>query len=110
MAVLPANLAPLLPWRGVFSGRSGARSTHVLTTITNTAERLAVHRSTVWRLISTDPSFPPVVYVRPRCPRIRVADLDRWLAGRTAGPVLGDEVSPELLGGHRRGPQRRRAA
>jgi hypothetical protein len=73
----------------------------VLVTIQEAAERLRVHRSTIYRLAHTDPTFPPLLYIRPRCPRIKVTDLDRWCA-RQAPMPNHLTVPAELLGARRR--------
>jgi hypothetical protein len=73
----------------------------VLATINEAAERLRVHRSTIYRLAHTDPTFPSLLYIRPRCPRIKVTDLDRWCA-RQAPKSDHMAIPAELLGARRR--------
>jgi hypothetical protein len=47
----------------------------MLITITQAANRLGWHRTTVWRRAQSDPSFPTVVYIGPKSPRINSDEL-----------------------------------
>jgi predicted DNA-binding transcriptional regulator AlpA len=78
----------------------------MLNTITEAAERLRVHRSTIYKLMKNDPTFPSFHYIRPRCPRLKVSDLDRWVASKApTGDLL--YVSPDLYTGRARGARSR---
>jgi prophage regulatory protein len=44
------------------------------------AARYQVHRTTLWRWLKTDPSFPRPVTLSPGCTRWRLADLEAWEA------------------------------
>jgi predicted DNA-binding transcriptional regulator AlpA len=105
------NPSPRSPRELVESAAVRALSTvlAMLMTIDDAAARLRVHRTTIWRLIKDDASFPPLLYIRPRCPRLRETDVDRWAAGQAVAPVF-EHVSPDLLVGKARGPMRRRRA
>ena len=46
------------------------------------ADRIGMSRSTIYKLIETDPSFPKPIRMLPRSPRWRVADIDRWIASK----------------------------
>lgn len=46
------------------------------------AERYSVHRSTPWRWVTADPTFPKPVSLSPGCTRWRLAELERWEAAR----------------------------
>jgi predicted DNA-binding transcriptional regulator AlpA len=81
----------------------------MLATIQETADRLRVHKSTVWRLVRDDKTFPEVLYIRRRCPRLRVSDVDRW------SQLQGDAkdltyIAPDLLTGTPRGARPRKKA
>lgn len=80
----------------------------MLTTVNDAARRLSVHRSTVWELIKNDATFPSLVYIRPRCPRLRVADLDRWIDSKQVSAYDGETLSSDLFTGVARGPRRSR--
>ena len=45
------------------------------------AERLAVHRTTLWRWVQ-DGKLPPPTKLSPRCPRWREDVIARWEAER----------------------------
>jgi predicted DNA-binding transcriptional regulator AlpA len=79
----------------------------MLITITQAASRLGWHRTTVWRRAQSDPSFPTVVYIGPKSPRINSDELDRWISRSKALNSDFMHVSPDLLKGKARGPQRR---
>ena len=76
-------------------------------TINEAAKRLGWHRTTVWRKARNDGSFPAVVYIGPKSPRINAEELDRWVS--TSKSINSDfmHVSPDLLRGKSRGPQAR---
>ena len=61
----------------------------------------------MWRRAQSDPSFPTVVYIGPKSPRINSAELDRWISKSKALNSDFMYVSPDLLQGKARGPQRR---
>ena len=46
------------------------------------AQRLGMARSTVYKLMSTDPTFPAPIRMLPRSPRWRAADIDAWVESR----------------------------
>lgn len=46
------------------------------------AERYDVHRSTPWRWVKTDPSFPAPVTLSAGCTRWKLADLEQWEAAK----------------------------
>ncbi|QYZ68889.1 helix-turn-helix transcriptional regulator [Neotabrizicola shimadae] len=46
------------------------------------ARRYGVHRSTPWRWLRSDPSFPKPVSLSPGCTRWRLEDLEVWEQGR----------------------------
>jgi predicted DNA-binding transcriptional regulator AlpA len=97
------NLSPYSSpgWSGARWSRTPARYPNMLATIDEAAERLRVHRSTIYRLAKDDPTFPNILYIRPRCPRIKVVDLDRWCASQAPTPDYVT-VPADLLGGRRR--------
>lgn len=80
----------------------------MLITITEAAERLGWHRTTVWRKIRADRSFPAVVYIGPKSPRINVEELDRWAARQSSPNSDFCYVSPDLLRCRTLGPLFRR--
>ena len=43
------------------------------------AQRLGMSRSTVYKLMATDRTFPTPIRLLPRSPRWRTADIDRWV-------------------------------
>lgn len=47
------------------------------------AERLALHRTTIWRRARTEPGFPKPVRLSPSCARWRRADVEAWEASLT---------------------------
>lgn len=79
----------------------------MLLTITETAKRLGWHRTTVWRKAQSDPSFPSIVYIGPKSPRINSEELDRWVSRSKAINSDFMYISPDLLQGRARGPQNR---
>ncbi len=42
------------------------------------AARFGVHRSTPWRWVQNDPSFPKPVSLSSGCTRWRLADIEAW--------------------------------
>jgi len=86
--------------------------TFMLISMKETARRLGWHRTTVWRRARTDASFPAVVYIGPKSPRIDSEELDRWVARSKSINSDFMYVSPDLLRGKSRGPlnKSRRAA
>jgi len=46
------------------------------------AERYGVTRTTPWRWLKSDPSFPKPVTLSPGCSRWKLADLEAWEASR----------------------------
>ena len=80
----------------------------MLISIAEAASRLGWHRTTVWRKVRTDASFPAVVYIGPRSPRINSDELDRWAARSKSPNSDFMYVSPDLLRGKSRGPLFRR--
>lgn len=93
--------------RGARCDATPARYPDVLATIDEAAERLRVHRSTIYRLAQTDPTFPSFLYVRPRCPRIKVSDLDRWCAMQAPNTDFLT-IPDDLRGGSRRPTKKQR--
>jgi len=75
-------------------------------TITQAAKRLGWHKTTVWRKASSDSSFPTIVYIGPKSPRINSDELDRWISRSKSVNSDFIYVSPDLLQGKSRGPQR----
>lgn len=74
------------------------------------ADHIGVHRSTIYTLVRDDPTFPQPVRVRPRCPRLVLCELDRWVQMRKRTDAGFTAVIPaHLANGKARGPQRRAA-
>lgn len=48
------------------------------------AARYGVHRSTPWRWVKADSSFPEPVTLTPGCTRWKLADLEAWEAAKAA--------------------------
>ncbi|PLL11816.1 AlpA family transcriptional regulator [Tabrizicola sp. TH137] len=42
------------------------------------AQRYGVNRSTPWRWVKTDPTFPKPVSLTPGCTRWKLADIEAW--------------------------------
>jgi len=76
----------------------------MLISMTEAARRLSWHRTTVWRKALEDPSFPVVVYIGPKSPRIDSDELDRWVARSKSINSDFTSVSQDLLRGKSRGP------
>jgi excisionase family DNA binding protein len=76
-------------------------------TLPQVAERLGVHRSTVYTLIAQDGL--PVIYIRPRCPRVLVEEFDAWIARRPGASPVRASVPTKYVGARKRGPMRRAA-
>jgi prophage regulatory protein len=49
---------------------------------TQVAARFGVHRTTPWRWIKSDPSFPRPVFLSPGCSRWLLADIEHWEAAK----------------------------
>lgn len=47
------------------------------------AERYGVDRSTVWRWVRSEPTFPKAFKLSNGCARWRLADLEAWEAARS---------------------------
>lgn len=77
-----------------------------LLTVRDLCVEMSIHRSTLYRILRSDASFPAPIYVAPGSPRWRREEYHGWLNSRRPTEILG--VRPELLGG-RKGPPRRRA-
>lgn len=76
-------------------------------TIPQVAEALGVHRTTVYTLIAEDGL--PVIYIRPRCPRVSVEELDAWIARRPGATPTRATVPAKYTTSRKRGPIRRAA-
>ena len=48
----------------------------------STGKRYGVSRVTIWRWVSTDPTFPPPVKLSPGCTRWKLSDLMAWEAAK----------------------------
>ena len=48
------------------------------------ATRFGVSRTTPWRWLKTDPSFPRPVALSPGCTRWRIAEIEAWESARAA--------------------------
>ena len=48
------------------------------------AKRIGLSRSTIYKLMACDASFPPAIRLLPKSPRWRVEDIDRWVETKTA--------------------------
>jgi prophage regulatory protein len=55
---------------------------YLYVSLTQVAARYQVHRTTLWRWLKTDPSFPRPVTLSPGCTRWRLADLEAWEAAK----------------------------
>lgn len=42
------------------------------------AARYSVHRSTIWRWISSDARFPPPINLSPGCTRWKLSQIEEW--------------------------------
>lgn len=47
-------------------------------TDTQLAARYGVHRTTPWRWVKTDPSFPQPVKLSPQCSRWKLSEVEAW--------------------------------
>lgn len=45
-------------------------------------ERYGVNRSTLWRWLKTDPTFPRPISLSPGCSRWKLAELEAWEAAK----------------------------
>lgn len=48
------------------------------------AARYGVHRTTPWRWVQNDPSFPKPLNLSPGCTRWKLADIEAWEARKKA--------------------------
>lgn len=53
------------------------------------AARYAVSRTTPWRWVKADPTFPRPIELSAGCTRWSLEALQHWERGRKAGPVSG---------------------
>ena len=60
-----------------------------LLTVRDVARRLSISERTVWRWTAQG-LLPPPVHPHARSTRWRAADIERYLEGLSAIPVLGD--------------------
>lgn len=44
------------------------------------ANRLAISRQTIWRLVKADPKFPKPVKLSAGCTRWRLSEVEAWAA------------------------------
>lgn len=42
------------------------------------AARYSVHRTTPWRWVKTDPTFPQPVSLTPGCTRWKLSEIETW--------------------------------
>ena len=63
----------------------------ILLKFSEVAVRLNCTRQTVYKLVSTDPTFPRPIRLTPKCPRFRADEIEAWLADRQAEPVQKPE-------------------
>lgn len=47
------------------------------------ARRLGIAQSTFWKIVSTDPDFPPLMRLGKRCTSVSAAALDAYIAKKT---------------------------
>lgn len=47
------------------------------------ARRFGVHRTTPWRWVRSDPTFPRPIILSPGCTRWKLAEIEAWEAQRT---------------------------
>lgn len=73
-----------MPIPEYFAGLPGPSTPHlVYMTDRAVARRYGVHRSTPWRWLRSDPSFPRPVVLSPGCTRWRLGDLLAWEKSKT---------------------------
>lgn len=70
-----------------------------LLTVKDLCEEMSIHRSTLYRILRSDASFPDPIYVASGSPRWRRHEYEQWLTSRRPRVTLG--VRPELLGGRK---------
>lgn len=58
---------------------------HTYLSDTQVAARYGVHRSTPWRWIKADKSFPKPVMLTPGCTRWNLSELETWEAAKKGG-------------------------
>lgn len=46
------------------------------------AARYSVHRTTPWRWVKTDPTFPQPVKLSPQCSRWKLSEIEAWEVSR----------------------------
>lgn len=51
---------------------------HTYISVQEIAERHGVHKSTIWRRLQLDPSYPKPVNLSARCTRWKLAELEAW--------------------------------
>jgi len=49
------------------------------------AARYGVHRTTPWRWVHTDPTFPKPVKLSPQCSRWKLSEIEAWDAAKAEG-------------------------
>lgn len=49
-----------------------------------TAARYGVHRTTPWRWVKTDPTFPQPIILSVGCTRWKLSELEKWEARRAS--------------------------
>lgn len=54
---------------------------------TQLAARFGVHRSTPWRWVKTDPSFPKPVVLSPGCTRWSLEEIELWEDAKKTGAI-----------------------
>jgi predicted DNA-binding transcriptional regulator AlpA len=42
------------------------------------AQRYGVHRTTPWRWLKSDPTFPKPIALSPGCTRWKLSDIEAW--------------------------------
>lgn len=52
--------------------------------VTNVAKRYDVHRTTPWRWLKTDPTFPKPFTLSPGCTRWRLSQLEEWESAKNS--------------------------
>jgi len=45
---------------------------------TSIALRFGVHRTTVWRWVKVDPTFPKPISLSPGCTRWKLSEIEGW--------------------------------
>lgn len=57
---------------------------HTYCSDTQLALRYSVHRSTLWRWVKTDPTFPQPVKLSAGCTRWKLSEIEAWDASKTS--------------------------